>query len=114
MSQHAGLTAERWGRFTLGQQILQIAAEMQRGTSCLRPERLEHLRGCYERALALVDLTVATQARPGLRRELLRWRGVVAELWLAPSPDPGAHRLALRALLHLHPEAAEQVPYLAT
>ena len=112
MTQHSALTAARWSRFTLGQQILQIGAEMQRASDCLRPDRMELLRGCYERALRLVDLTVEVNARRGLRRELLRWRGVVAELYVRDVSDPETHRLAFRSLLQLHPVAAEQIPLL--
>ncbi len=112
MTQHATLPAERWARFDLGQQILQIGAEMQRALKFLRAERGPELRACYERALGLVDLTVEVQASPGLRRELLRWRGVIAELYLRAEPDAPTHRLALRVLLRLHPESAKQVAVL--
>ena len=110
MTQHAELSAERWGRFSLGQQILQIAVELERGTSSLRADRRESLRLGYERVLRLVDLSVEVNARHSLRRELLRWRGVIADLYLGDSPDPAAHREALEVLLQLHPEAAAQLP----
>ena len=109
MTQHASLSPERWARFDLAQQILQIGAEMQRALKFLRAERSLQRRACYERAMALVDLTVEVQANPGLRRELLRWRGVAAELYLRDEADPRAHRQALRVLLRLHPESAKQV-----
>ena len=112
MTQHASLSPERWARFDLGQQILQIGAEMQRALKFLRTERSLELRACYERALGLVDLTVQVQASSGLRRELLRWRGVVAELYLRAEPDARTHRQALRVLLRLHPESARQVAVL--
>jgi hypothetical protein len=112
VTQHSSLPPERWARFDLGQQILQIGAEMQRALKYLSPERSLERRACYERALGLVDLTV--QVRPGasLRRELLRWRGVVAQLYLRDDPDPRAHRQALRVLLRLHPESSKQVAVL--
>ncbi len=109
MTQHASLAPERWSRFDLGQQILQIGAEMQRALKFLRAERSAQLRACYERALALVDLTVQVQEDPHLRRELLRWRDVIAGLYLRSDPDATAHRQALRVLLRLHPESAKQV-----
>ena len=109
MTEHATLTAERWARFGLAQQILQIALELQRGLKYLRPERSNELRACYTRAFRLVDLTVEVQANRQLRRELLRWRCVLAELFLAPAPDAGLHRSALRVLLQLQPEAEQQV-----
>lgn len=112
MTHYDSLPPERWARFDLGQQILQIGVEMQRGLKFLGPEGSLYLRSCYERAMELVDLTVQIQPSPGLRRELLRWRGVVAELYLRPEPDEGAHRQALRVLLRLHPESAKQIAVL--
>ena len=112
MTQHSSIAPERWARFDQGQQILQIGAEMQRALKFLRTERSAQLRACYERALALVDLTVQVQENPHLRRELLLWRGVIAGLHLRSEPDPVVHRQALRVLLRLHPESAKQVAVL--
>jgi hypothetical protein len=112
MSQHAELSTERWARFDLGQQILQIGVEMHRGLKSLRPDRMEMLRASYERVLRLVDLTVEVQPNPHLRRELLLWRGVIAELYLREGPDPETHRLAFRVLLQLHPAAYKQIALL--
>ncbi|MFO1010456.1 MAG: hypothetical protein U1F29_10380 [Planctomycetota bacterium] len=112
MTQHAQLTAERWSAFTRAQQVLQIAAEMHRATRFVDTQRIEYVRSAYERALRLTELTAQVQAGPSFRRELLRWRMVLAELYLAPAVDPARHRLALRTLLELNPEAARQIRYL--
>lgn len=112
MTQHASLLPERWARFTRSQQILQIGAEMQRASSCFRPEHASSLRACYERALRLVDLTVEVQVNSQLRRELLLWRDVIAELYVREEPDPVAHRQAFRVLLQLDAEASQQIPIL--
>lgn len=112
MTHYSTLPPERWARFELGQQILQIGLELQRGLKHLRPDRALELRACYERALSLVDLTVEVRPDPRLRRELLRWREVVAGLYLLPEPDARLHRQALRVLLRLHPESAKQIAVL--
>ncbi len=112
MSEHAGLSADRWRQFNLDQQILMIANEMHRGLSALAPERVRALKLGYERVLRLVDLTVEVQPRRELRRELLRWRDVIAELYLREDSDQATHELALRVLLQMTPEAAKQVPLL--
>jgi hypothetical protein len=109
VSQHAELTPERWSRFTRSQQIIQIGVEMHRGLSALTPERFASLRLGYERVLRLTDLTAQVNAHPHLRRELLRWRGLVAELYLRDAPDPAAHRDALKAVLTLDPVAYDQI-----
>jgi hypothetical protein len=89
MSQHAGLTEERWASFGIDQQILMVGI------------------------LNLTDLTVSCARRPSLRRELLRWRDVVARQYVDEEPDPLTHRAAFRALLQLTPAAAKQIPLLA-
>lgn len=110
-AQHAGLSPERWRRFPRGQQILMIANEMNRASKLLGPGDADRLRGSYERVLALVDLTVQVDGARSLRRELLRWRDLVAERYIAPEADARAHAAIFRALLQLHPEAYRQLPY---
>ena len=97
MSQHASLTPERWSAFDLDQQILMIGNEMNRATRLLRQEETTGLALAYERVLRLLDLTVEVQLRSTLRRELLRWRDLVADLYMKPECDPAAHRAALRS-----------------
>ncbi|HEX4954002.1 MAG TPA: hypothetical protein VF017_11485 [Thermoanaerobaculia bacterium] len=111
MSQHATLTVERWSEFTLPQQLLMIANELHRGSKLLARGDHEGLRRCYERSLALTDLTIACARHPPLLRELLRWRDLVAELYLTPQLAPQAHLATLRALLHFDRETAAQIPW---
>jgi hypothetical protein len=85
-----------------------IANEMNRAAKLMAPGDRERLRNAYERILRLTDLTVEVNARRTLRRELLRWRDLVAALYIAPAADPAAHAAAFRALLRLTPEASKQ------
>jgi hypothetical protein len=110
--QHADLTAERWAAFPPSSRILMIGNEMNRGARLLADGDLPRLRSSYERVLRLADLTVECDARDGLRKELLRWRDLVAALYVAETLDPDAHRAAFRAVLRLDPEAARQVELL--
>ncbi len=112
MTQHASLTPERWARFGLDQQILMIANDMNRASRLLGPEDHASLQRTYERVLRLVDLTVTTQPRRGLRRELLRWRDLIAAFYVAPRADPDAHAEAFRCLLRFTPTASRQIPSL--
>lgn len=113
MTQHAGLDRERWSEFDLDQQVLMIANEMNRVWGALSSGRAGSARAGYERALRLTDLTVACASLRGFRRELLRWRDLIAVLYVEDEPDPAAHRDAFRALLMLRPMAAKQIPLLA-
>ena len=112
MTQHSSLTPERWARFDLDQQILMIANEMKRASALTAPEHKGSRQKGYERVLRLLDLTVATQPKPTLRRELLRWRDLVAALYIAEGADPVAHDEAFRCLLRFTPVASRQIPYL--
>lgn len=109
--QHASLTAERWARFPFDQQVLMIGNEMNRASKFLAPADEHSLRACYERVLALVDLTVQTQNWPPRRRELLRWRDLAAELFIAERPRPDAHAAAFLSLLQFTPTSYTQISF---
>jgi len=109
--QHAGLTEERWSQFTLDQQILMIGNEMNRASKLLDPLERESLRNGYERVLRLLDLTVAVNSKRTLRRELLRWRDLIAALYIDAEPDRARHEAAFRSLLLFTPSASEQIPH---
>ena len=111
MSQHAALSLERWASFTLDQQLLMIANEMNRAGKLLKPDNRERRVHAYERVLALTDLTIEAHKRRGLRRELLRWRDLVARLYVEADACPSAHEEAFRALLRFSPEASRQIPF---
>jgi hypothetical protein len=112
MTQHASLSPERWAAFPLDQQILMIGNEMNRAMSLLRPDDRERLASTYERVLRLTDLTVEVNPRPALRRELLRWRDLIAELYIRPASDRAGHAAAFRALLLFTPAASQQIPFI--
>ncbi len=111
-AQHAALTAARWSEFSLDQQVLMIGNEMNRGRKQVGVEDPSRLRNCYERVLRLVDLTIQVNPRYALRRELLRWRRVIAELYLAEQATAREHDAAFRCLLRFTPVASQQIPYL--
>jgi hypothetical protein len=111
MSQHSSLSPERWAQFNLDQQILMIGNEMNRAQRSIELGDLKSLSLSYERVLRLLDLTVEVQRRPTLRRELLLWRGLIAELYIRTEPSTSDHDAAFRALLQLTPVAAQQIPF---
>ena len=108
-AQHAGLSLDRWAAFSFDQQILMIGNEMNRASSFSADRGAwDHARRGYERVLQLVDLTV-TALTPTRRRELLRWRELVAALYIGSEPDRTAHRRAFRCLLQFTPVASRQI-----
>lgn len=110
MTQHTGLDDTHWSRFDLDQQVLMIGNEMNRGLKLARAGRSQSLRRGYERALRLVDLTAGLDLRPALRRELLRWRELLAELYISEDVDPEVHEAVFRILLQIRPGPARQIP----
>ncbi|HBL31918.1 MAG TPA: hypothetical protein DD490_34280 [Acidobacteria bacterium] len=111
MTQHASLSPERWAAFSLDQQILMIGNEMNRAMRLMGPEDRERLGLAYERVLRLTDLTIEVHLRQTLRRELLRWRDLIADLYVRPAADPADHAAAFRVLLLFTPVAAQQIPF---
>ena len=111
MTQHSSLSPERWAAFSLDQQILMIGNEMNRAGKLMGLEDQTRRLRAYERVLQLVDLVIAVHSRPGLRRELLRWRDLIAALYIRPDADPSGHRAAFRSLLLFTSAAAKQLPF---
>ncbi len=109
MAQHASLSPDRWSSFSLDQQILMIANEMNRAGKLMGPLDRGRMRAAYERVLNLTDLTARVQHKTTLRRELLRWRDLVAELYISPDPDASSHAALFRCLLRFTPEASKQL-----
>ena len=110
MTQHAELDQTRWARFSLDQQILMVGNEMNRARRLLADELTDSLRLAYERALRLIDLTIAVANKRTLRRELLRWRELLGELYV--DPDRDRHEAAFRCLPQMTPASSSQVPLL--
>lgn len=110
-TQHGSLSPERWARHSPGQRLLMIANEMNRASKLLGPADVGRRLTTYERVLALTDLSIQTAERRSVRKELLRWRDLIAVLYVAPQADPQGHAAAFRVLLQMHPETWRQLPY---
>ena len=113
MAHHAELSVDRWTGFSVEQQILMIGNELNRASKLTNPTDRERRRNCFARALSLTDLTAAGKVRPEFRRELLRWRDVLACLYLSDEADPATLGAAFRALLRFTPETSRQIPHIA-
>jgi hypothetical protein len=86
-----------------------IANEMHRGLHSMGPEHSSSLQRVYERVLHMLGLTVSGDLRRNERKELLRWKEVVGQLYLCEHSDPAQHREALKVLLQMRPALAAQV-----
>ena len=108
MPQHDGLTLDRWVKFPAAHQVLMIANELQRARNLTGDSDASRRQGAYERALYLTDLTIRAQSAHGLRRELLRFRDLLADFYLHSGAPAEEQAALLKALLLLTPESALQ------
>ncbi len=79
---HKTLTQERWNKLSKRDQILNIASELSRANNWLEEKDFETAKDCYERAFQLVDLTLNGDKWQNRRKELARFREVLAYLYL--------------------------------
>jgi hypothetical protein len=106
--QHSTLSKARWGEFPYDQQILMIANEIHRTAHLIRLGAWDRIRPGLERVLQLTDLTISCVGSPTRRRELLRWRDLIAALYVQARPDADSHEQAFRCLLQFTPMAFRQ------
>lgn len=98
MRYHTGLTSERWRGFTLATRLLHVGAELHRLQRWLEHGDREEAERCVERAIELLDLSVATAQSGAQRREFCRARELIRGVLLSSDPLNEA-RLLSRALI---------------
>ncbi|UCD19883.1 MAG: hypothetical protein JSU64_01740 [candidate division WOR-3 bacterium] len=74
--------AAHWHEFVRAQRILSVASELQRARSMLIANDAAEARNAYDRAFELLDLTVSLCNAHGERYELLRFREMMAHLYV--------------------------------
>ena len=79
---HKTLTPERWGQFKINQQVLMIANETNRANHWAEKNDKKLALNSLERALELLDLTVADRRWQGRQLPLLRLREKIAQNYI--------------------------------
>jgi hypothetical protein len=104
---HKNLSADKWSRLNISRQILNIASELSRAAN-LTGVSDEDVRISIERALELVDLSIEDRGKwSGNRlRELLRFRGALAECYLSDHRRADELRRIIRVLLSFDAESS--------
>ncbi|MCK4689261.1 MAG: hypothetical protein KAT41_03085 [Candidatus Marinimicrobia bacterium] len=95
----------KWMSYPKEHQILNIASELQRANSWIRRQRPDLVNLCYERVLELIDLTVEDPRWRRQRKELLRAREMLGQLYSELSKNSELNQGILRNLVLLNPEA---------
>jgi hypothetical protein len=110
---HKQMTPEKWAAYPMDRQILMIAGEFSRAQNLIGVTSLKSVRDCYERAMELLDLCTYDAKWTGRRRELLRFREAMGELYLAEPPSKSGNLMFYKVLMEWHPVTA-RVPLMAT
>ena len=98
---HRGMTNERWGAQPRTKRILMIANELKRAGHCIGTGDAKALRECYDRGYELLSLEIPLARGTAGLKELLRFKEMLGELYLAAPPAASRNRAMLRALLLL-------------
>jgi hypothetical protein len=102
---HPNLSLEKWSSLSAGNQVLNIASELNRAGNWIRNNDVAKVNLCYERAFELVDLTVCDSKWRGRIREMLRFREMLAELYLKNDKDCRLNDLLFKTLVNLRHES---------
>lgn len=76
---HPELAAGRWRTLSLSEQLGNVGSEVSRAVRAASTGREARKVAAFERALELLDLTIADPAHHGRRRELCRLREVLCD-----------------------------------
>jgi len=105
---HKDMTLEKWSSKPVSWQILSIASELGRAQTSLERQLWDPFKASLERTLELIDLTVeANLMRPEFLREMLRFREILAGVYVDPESvkNAGGFRSLTRVLLTMDPGA---------
>ncbi len=76
---HKELAAGRWFRLSLMEQLANVGSDIERTISWKNKGNLEYSAQAFERALELIDLTVADPKNKRRLREILRAREALVD-----------------------------------
>lgn len=79
---HKNLNPDRWQRFSIKQRELMIANELNRAKNWIEKNDIEEVKNCYERALELLDLTIATVKNRSRLKEYFRLREMMGKFYI--------------------------------
>jgi len=74
MIMHKGLTAERWFKFSLLEQLANVGMDIERTIKWKNRGEMDHSQNAFYRALELLDLTIADPKNRKRLKELVRVR----------------------------------------
>ena len=94
-AQHAELAAGRWRTLSLVEQMAHIGSEVERALNWRAKKNLSLSQRAFERALELIDLSLAATARFAQLKEFARLREALVDEFIGVrqmTPDESAWR----------------------
>ena len=82
MIMHKNLAAGRWFKFSLIEQLANIGCDVERTIQWKKRGNLDYSQKAFERALELIDLTVADPKNRKRLREVLRTREALVDFFV--------------------------------
>ena len=80
--QHKDLAAGRWNEMPFFEQMANIGSEVERTIKWKEKENKEYSRLAFDRALELLDLSIADRKNISKLKELLRLREILADYFV--------------------------------
>ena len=80
--QHRDLAAGRWQSFSLVEQLANVGSEVERALNWRKKNNVEYSRMALDRALELLDLTIADPRHRRRLNELTRLREVLLDYFI--------------------------------
>lgn len=80
--QHKELAAGRWNNLTFVEQMANVGSEVERSINWLKKKNSEYFQLSFDRALELLDLTMADKKNLLRLKELARVREALADYFL--------------------------------
>ena len=106
---HKGLTLKRWRKLSRDQQILNLAAELNRAKNWIKRKNNVLADDCLQRALELVDLTIEAEKQgPGFLKEILGFRKAIAAFYVVQPKDYKEFLVLLKGLLDMNAKVHNQ------
>ena len=106
---HRDLTKEKWSQFPFFQQILMVANELHRANKWIEKGDFSEVKLCYERAFELLYLTVEIPPKERKLRELLRFKEMLALLYVKKKPLLSENKSLEKVLILLDKESFAQL-----
>ncbi len=102
---HKMLTVEKWNAYPKMQQILMISNELNRAKNWILKNQNTETNLAYERAFELIDLSLMDVKWESSRKELLRLKETLGELYCQSQKDIAKNNLCLQLLISFSSES---------